>query len=237
LANHSDPGDTFSQHTIGILNIVEPATIESSQLAWENAPTHTIRLRELADIYRRKERQRAIQCLNRKIHIRIDKEYILNVKDTVFQHTFALDFFSAVPRECGFSVILPPEDYEAGFSWNFDLYLNRPSRPFYFKHGMLGVHCEGATIWVGRNGSLDIWAIFAREDELHPDATPLKAGTPFSSSTQLSRRHFRQFCSWILHLLVGVNYPGIWCGEDDLYNVNLDGSSADWSFAVGFKYV
>ena len=34
-----------------------------------------------------------------------------------------------------------------------------------------------------------------------------------------------------------INYPGIWCDEDDLYNVNLDGSAADWSFAIGFKQV
>jgi len=176
-----------------------------------------------------------MELLNKKLEVKIDNEFILPTTRAVFQHTFNLDFFSAVPHEPGFSVVLPPQDYRPPISWNFDIHLNRPYRPFHYKHGMLGFSPESASIWIGRSGSLDIWCIYAREDDLSPGAKLEKAGKTFSSPTQLSRMHLRQFFSWMLYLLRKIEYPGIWCNEADLYKVDLEASTANWDFAIGFQ--
>lgn len=235
LVDHEDPGEIFAQHQIGGLNIVDAVTLGASREAWDDKPTRIIRLRQLADMYRRKEEQRALELLNKKLQVQIDEEYILPTTRAVFQPTFNLDFFSAVPHEPGFSVVLPPDDYQPPISWNFDLRLDRPFRPFHFKHGMLGFSPESASIWIGRSGSLDIWCLYVREDDLTPGAKLAKAGKTFSSPTQLSRKHLRQFYSWILYLLCQIDYPGIWCNGDELYNVDLEASTADWDFAIGFR--
>ena len=155
----------------------------------------------------------------------------------VYRHTFNLDFFSAVPSQLGFSAILPPEDHIPPISWHFDLDLGHAFRPFNFKHGMLGFSPEHAAMWIGRKESLDIWVIYVREDDLSPDGKHVPAGTSFTRPTQLSSIHNRQFQSWILHLLCGADYPGVYCNPDMQYSINLDGQSADWSFAIGFEYV
>lgn len=216
--------------------MVDPATLSGASNEWDNTPTKTIRLRQLKDYVRRKDQWCAAELLNQKLKVKIDDEYILPTSKAIFQHTFALDFFAAIPREPGFSVILPPDDYEPSISWNFDLTLHSPFRPFHMKHGMLHFNPEHATMWLGRKESLDIWCIYAREEDI-VDTMSAKAGKRFTKPTQLSRLHVRFFCSWMLYLLSQTNYPGIYCNEDNIYDINLDGNPTNWHFAIGFKCV
>ena len=237
LADHLEPGETFSQHNLGGISSATPTTVASSQADWDNEPTKQVKLSQLAQFWERKEVHRAIETLNDKYKVVVDQKYAIPTRQALFKHAFKLDFFAAVPLLPGLSVVLPPRNVNAGLSWSFQMDLRRPARPFNFKHGKLGFNPERAVTYVGRHNDLDLWAVFVKEASLSPDAKTEPAGSTFPSNTTLSSKHLRMFQSWLLYLLSNTFFPGIFCIESRRYNINLDGQPPNWSFAVGFELV
>lgn len=147
----------------------------------------------------------------------------------------------------GLSVVLPPEDFTAAMSWQLEIDLSCPNRPFNVKHGKVGFNPERATTFVSHHEGLHVWAIFVREADLGVEAEAeaeadlgakaktLPAGSTFSGISTLSSKHLRIFQSWVLYMLSKIKYPGITCLQSRRYNINLNDSPAQWNFATGFK--
>ena len=236
LANHLSPGQIFAQDQVGTLSL-ELATGASSALTqWEKTPLEEIKLSTLERIFTHKQADRAQHLLNRKIRIKIDPHYILPTTNTIFRSMSHLDFFAAIPRLPGLSVILPPDDIMPPLWWNFKLDFRSPQRRFHFKHGKLGFRPDHATCYIGSTDSLDIWAIFVPDEKLEDDAKTLPAGSSFSNPTQLSSKHLHQFYSWMLYCLSSIGYPGMHLRSDRRYTVNLDHNRPNWSFVANFRY-
>jgi len=215
----------------------DPAVAAGSALdQWDKAPVEKIKLSTLERVFLHKQADVALRLLNRKIRIAIDPHYILPTSNTIFRSSSRLDFFAAVPRLPGFSVILPPDEAASPSWWNFQLVLRFPQRHFHFKHGKLGFRPDHASCFIGSTDSLDIWAIFVPDDKLEEDATTLPAGSSFSQPTQLSAKHLRQFYSWILYCLSCIGYPGMHLRADRRYSVNIDKNPPNWNFVADFKY-
>jgi hypothetical protein len=237
LANNRSPGNIFAQDQVGALS-PDPAVGAGSALAaWDRAPVEEIKLSTLQRVFSHQQADLALRLLNRKIRIAIDTRYILPTANAIFRSSSRLDFFAAIPRLPGLSVILPPDDIVPPLWWNFKLDLRSPQRPFHFKHGKLGFRPDHASCYIGSTDSLDIWAIFVPEEKLEDDATTLAAGTSFLLPTQLSSKHLRQFYSWILYCLSRIGYPGLHLRADRQYSINIDKNPPNWAFVSDFRYV
>jgi hypothetical protein len=184
-----------------------------------------------------KHDNQALRLLNRKIRVTINDRYILPSDNAIFSFLSSLDFFAAIPRNPGLSVILPPKNIQTPAWWTFSLDFRHPQRPFHFKHGKLGFRPDQATCYIGSTGSLDIWVIYVLDEKLEEDAKTLPAGSTFTNPSQLSTKHFRQLLSWFLYCLSKINYPGLHLRSDRRYSVNLDHSTPNWSFVADFKSV
>lgn len=237
LADHLAPGPIFAQDQVGALTPNLAVGAGSALALWDRTPLEEIRLSVLERICTLGQADRAVHLLNRKIRIAIDARYVLPVTDCLFRSTSRLDFFAAVPRFPGLSVILPPAGIQPPVWWNFKLDFRSPHRAFHYKHGKLGFRPDRATCYIGSSDSLDMWVIFVPDEKLDEDATILPAGSTFSDITQLSSRHLRQFLSWMIYCLSLIGYPGIHLRSNRRYSVNLDHNSPDWSFVTGFRYV
>ena len=217
---------------------LDPAIGAGAALAqWDNTPLENIRLSTLERVYKHKQADSALRLLNRKIRIKIDSHYILPTRNSIFRSTSYLDFFAAIPREPGLSVILPPQNSSPDSCWNFMLDFCYPHHPFHYKHGKLGFRPDRAACYIGSTDSVDIWVLFVHEDKLEDDSNTLPAGSSFTNPTQLSAKHFCQFLSWMLYCLSSIAYPGLHLRSSRRYAVNLDHNSPNWSFVPDFRNV
>jgi hypothetical protein len=236
LTNHLSPGQVFAQDQVGALSSDPVVGAGSALENWDRTEVEEVPLSLLERIYKRKHSDRALRLLNRKLRIRVDDHYVLPVANSIFRLTSRLDFFAAVPRLPGLSVILPPVHVTPPSWWKFTLDFRFPYRHFNFKHGKLGFRPDHACCFIGSTDSLDIWVIFVPDDKLDNDTKTLPAGSTFSKPTQLSPRHLRQFLSWMLFCLSAIKYPGLHLRSNRRYSINLDQNPPNWSFATDFTY-
>ena len=93
-----------------------------AQEEWDKHPVKEIYFSQLLQLQQYDKAQKAIELLNRKLKVTVDPHYML--KMDLIRHLFHLDFFTAVPREPGISVVISPEHVHPLLNWELQLDLS-----------------------------------------------------------------------------------------------------------------
>jgi len=130
LTDYTNLDQYIAQSSVG--NLPESSNGPDS-VQWESIKTRPLSLSTLEALMKANNPKTAILLLQRKLRLDIPNSYFLPLTDTVFGMSYTLDYLCITPKLPGFSVILPPDDYVASNSWEFNLELMRPLKPLKVK--------------------------------------------------------------------------------------------------------
>src|SRR6202007_637888 len=112
--------------------------------------------------------------------------------------TSMIDYQLTVGKEMGLSALLPNRQGDHGFYFGLDL--QKPTKAFKGKHGMLGFDPAGRMLYIGTQGREDVFLAMAPRGFFKRGFATCAPGFATGSGT-MSTRHYRQMVMMFAHML------------------------------------
>jgi hypothetical protein len=153
---------------------------------------HRLKLSRLKNYYDKKDAMAAVQILTRRRRIAIDEDLRLKFNAGQIRmdtKTSMLDYQLTVGKAMGLSALLPNRRGDHGFFLGLDL--QKPTKRFKGKHGMLGFDPAGRMLYIGTRGREDVFLGMAPRGFFKRGYVPCGPGFATGSGT-MTTRHYRQ---------------------------------------------
>ena len=193
---------------------------------FESLPVHSIQLSRLKDIYQKKQVSKAINQLNSRSKIKIDRDMQIpyddkNIYWDLREHR--LDYILTVSAEIGLWAATPNINTDHNYALTMDF--KKPYRDFKGKYGKLGFDPKGKLLYLGRSQNDDVWLAMAPLTFFEESGESVPPGH-VTGDTRLSTKHYRMIVMFFAHLLSNLAARGFTC--IDTYGISLTDTDPCW---------
>ena len=174
---------------------------------------------EIKETFMRRQTSKAINQLNARCKIKIDREMqIPNNDQNIYWglREHRLDYLLTVSAEIGLWAATPNVNTDHNYILSMEL--NKPYRDFKGKYGKLGFDPKGRILHIGKSKNNDVWLAMAPLSFFDESEETAPAGH-VTGDTRLSTKHYRMIVIFFAYLLSKLNDRGFTCL--DMYGISL----------------
>lgn len=220
----ADKEDRVDQSVV--LKEIIGTTIPADENEFEEMGVGRVKLSTLKRYYE-KEDESAVRLLKGRHEIQVDEEFRLRMGTGQIQmktEKNLIDFHLTVGNCMGFSPLLPNAASDHQFEFEMDL--KKPHVGFKGKHGMLGFDPAGRMLYLGHCRNENVYLAMAPNEFLEGGFVATEAGRS-SSSSVMSRRHYRQVVMMISHFMEKVAHLP-YLNIESVYKQDLESNSTNF---------
>jgi hypothetical protein len=221
LAAEADDGTTQSEV---LREIVATSSGHGSNLEkFLELKVHRLKLSKLKKFYEDKDRS-VVTYLSRRNKITIDEDLRLKFNAGLIRmntKTSMIDYQLTVGKEMGLSALLPNKEGDHRFCFGLDL--QKPTKGFKGKHGMLGFDPAGRMLYIGTRDREDVFLAMAPRGFFRRGFATCAPGFATGSGT-MSTRHYRQMVMMFAHMLAQLPQRSF-LNTGSVYEQKLNGST------------
>ena len=193
------------------------------QRRYDDMVVKTLKLSKLKDLYEAGDKKRAIELLDSRNEIEIDKDYRLPFDDdqprrSMVAEKSAIDYQLTVANRMGLSALLL--NAQSSHWYGFELNLVSPYREFKGKHAKLGFDPTGKMLHIGRCNLEDVFLVMVPDGFFHGEIEE-RRGKKKGGSSAMSPRHYRQVVMMMAFFLAEMRGSGYYM-LNDIYKVDLN---------------